>query len=114
MLDVIALMLEALGHVVTPVASAAAALGLLADGLGVDLVLTDYHMPGMNGVELAEELRARWPRLPIGLISGTGEGLEVPPDVFGAVLAKPVTIHTLRAALAGLTDTPPHGATEVP
>jgi two-component system NtrC family sensor kinase len=36
------------------------ALGLLEHG-EVDLVVSDYKMPGMNGVEFLEQVRVRWP-----------------------------------------------------
>jgi CheY-like chemotaxis protein len=62
--------LEAVGHNITTAGCAAEALGLF-DGAGAfDLVVTDYKMPQMNGVELIAELRERSPNLPIILISG--------------------------------------------
>jgi CheY-like chemotaxis protein len=36
----------------------------------VSLVLTDIHMPRMDGVELTRAVRGRWPRLPIVLMTG--------------------------------------------
>jgi len=46
--------------------TAADALQLL-EGRPVDVVILDYNMPGRNGLELAEELRARFPTMPIAL-----------------------------------------------
>jgi DNA-binding NtrC family response regulator len=37
-----------------------------------DLVITDLCMPGINGLELVRALRARWPRLPVILMTGHG------------------------------------------
>lgn len=37
-----------------------------------DLVLTDLRMPGMNGLELVEEIRKRFPALPIVLMTAFG------------------------------------------
>jgi len=48
-----------------------AALDLIsADPQGVDLLLTDYNMPGMSGLELARQARALRTDLPIGIASG--------------------------------------------
>ena len=35
-----------------------------------DMVVTDYHMEGMNGLELARRLREQAPGLPIIIVSG--------------------------------------------
>lgn len=98
--EVIALMLDALGHVVTPADGAERALGLIAGGLALDLVLTDYHMPGMNGAELAREIRRRRPGLRIGVVTGTLDVADATSGVFDLVIVKPVTTTTLRQALA--------------
>ena len=38
----------------------------------LDLVLTDLRMPGMTGIELVETLRARFPQLPVILMTSQG------------------------------------------
>ena len=63
-------LLADLGHVVVEARSAGEALQLLRDGVTADLVITDYLMPGMNGAELAMEIRKRLPRMPILLATG--------------------------------------------
>jgi len=62
--------LEMYGFVVITASSGTAGLQLLSEGLGVDLVLLDYVMPGMPGDQLAEELKRLYPRVPIVLMSG--------------------------------------------
>jgi PleD family two-component response regulator len=53
-------MLQSIGFAVTRVASAAAALGALANERPVSLVFSDIMMPGgISGVELACEIRVR-------------------------------------------------------
>ena len=67
---IIARMLEGEAYAVRIAPSAAVALLILATEPGtIDLALIDVRMPGMNGLDLALELRRRWPDLPVGLMS---------------------------------------------
>ena len=50
--------------------AAQALLAFQASGSAVDLVITDFQMPGMNGCELAQMLLAARPSLPVLLVSG--------------------------------------------
>ena len=92
-------MLGELGFGVTRAASAAAALGALADGRPVDLVFSDVLMPGgMNGVELARELRRRHPDLPVVLTSAYAGNAKRDADAAGiALLPKPYRLEELAA-----------------
>jgi PAS domain S-box-containing protein len=65
-----AAMLEDLGHAVIEVSSGERALKILSDGTRIDLVLTDYAMPGMNGADLAMRIRKSHPDLPVLLATG--------------------------------------------
>ena len=65
-----AALLEDLGHTVIRANSGAMALDLLRKGEAVDLLITDYAMPNMTGVQLAEEARKLRPGLPILLATG--------------------------------------------
>ena len=42
----------------------------------VDLVYTDIRMPGMNGLELAEQLKSRRPWTPVVIITGYGNDAD--------------------------------------
>ncbi len=42
------------------------------EGDAPDLVLTDLMMPGMDGLQLVQELRGRFPRLPVILMTSQG------------------------------------------
>ncbi|WP_041390768.1 PAS domain S-box protein [Sphingobium chlorophenolicum] len=70
-------MLEELGHTVFLATSGADALRVLEQG-SVDLVVTDFAMPGMNGMQLAEEIEGRLPGLPVIIITGFA---ELPPNM---------------------------------
>ncbi len=37
-----------------------------------DMVVTDYRMDGMNGLELARKLRSKYPDLPVIIVTGYG------------------------------------------
>jgi signal transduction histidine kinase len=63
-------LLEDLGHTVIKAASGADALVVLRDDRAIDLLITDYAMPGMTGLQLAEEARRLRPGLPILLATG--------------------------------------------
>jgi PAS domain S-box-containing protein len=65
-------MLEDLGHRVIAVQSGREALDVLRER-AVDLLITDYAMPHMNGAQLAEAVEAGWPKLPILVVSGYAE-----------------------------------------
>jgi CheY-like chemotaxis protein len=67
------MLFEEAGYKVLVAASGAEALQLFASH-AVDLVLLDYHMPGMNGDVLAEHMKASQSDVPIALLSAD-EGL---------------------------------------
>ncbi len=76
-------LLEDLGHTVVTASSGAEALEVLRGGEPIDMMITDYAMPGMTGLQLAEEARALRPGLPILLATGyadlpTKSGFELP------------------------------------
>lgn len=65
--------LSDLGHQVVEARSARRALEILREGTPIDVVVTDQAMPGMTGTQLAAEIRASWPDLPIIVATGYAE-----------------------------------------
>jgi CheY-like chemotaxis protein len=63
-------MLEDLGHSVLEADCGAKALAILAGGAPVDLLVTDYAMPGMTGLEVAVAAQRLRPGLQVVLASG--------------------------------------------
>jgi len=61
--------LELHGFVVICAAAGQEALALLAT-VGVDLVITDLAMPNMDGVDFVQQVKARFPELPVIVASG--------------------------------------------
>ena len=55
----------------------------------INLAIIDHNMPGLDGPQLARELRLVIPDLPIIIITGLLE--ERAPDIPYRVLAKPLT-----------------------
>jgi PAS domain S-box-containing protein len=93
-------MLVDLGYDVVEAASAEDALRLVAEGLRPGLVVTDYLMPGMNGADLARDLGAKAPGLPVLIVSGYAEADGLEPGM--ARLTKPFRNAELAASLASL------------
>lgn len=74
----------------------------------VALLVTDYSMPGLTGVELATVVRGRSPELPIVVLSAVDEA-GVAPGVVTQWLAKPCpprVLLPLVRQLVGLSEPP--------
>ncbi len=70
----------------------------LGDPNGFDLVITDYSMSGMTGLELADRILERQPETPIIILSGSDADLEPDPRIRRVVL-KPIKIDDLLVAI---------------
>jgi CheY-like chemotaxis protein len=66
-------MLRELGHEVREAANGDDALDALHDTPDCDLMLADYVMPQMTGLQLADKVRARFPGVPVLLMTGYAE-----------------------------------------
>jgi CheY-like chemotaxis protein len=72
------------------------------DRMDSDLIITDFNMPGMNGVELAKIARKRFPHIPIIMITG-----EIGQDIvemggkagISRILYKPLNLEKLLATI---------------
>jgi CheY-like chemotaxis protein len=97
-------LLERAGYDVTVVGDGSEALAA-ADRLDgrIDVLVTDVAMPGVSGIEVAQRMLARSPKVGVVLLSGyTGETLELARmTTEGAIfVGKPVTSAQLLAAIA--------------
>jgi PAS domain S-box-containing protein len=93
-------MLEALGYAAVTVASGGEALRLIASGLEIDLVLADFAMPEMTGVELAEAIHTTHPALPVILVTGYGNRETLKDFGEARILQKPYTEAELMEKIA--------------
>jgi DNA-binding NtrC family response regulator len=62
---------------------------------GIDAVITDYEMAGMNGVEFADEVKRRHPQLPILMMSGSAPTDEDAMVSIDASLPKGTSVHKI-------------------
>lgn len=99
--EVLADMLEAAGAVAVAVADPADAVQALAEAPGAwSAVVTDLHMPGIDGRDLARHAAGLLPPVPAVLVTARPEGLgDTAGAEFAAVLAKPVTAERLAHAV---------------
>lgn len=96
-------MLEHAGYPVTAVGSAAAARSAMADQ-DFAMIITDYSMPGENGVALIRQARALKPGIPVILVSGLVHVDEVDDELATRliVLPKPYKKQDLLDAITQL------------
>ncbi len=94
-------MLEVLGHRVKVASSGGRALEMLVADTSVDLVITDYAMPGMTGKELARRIRETRPNLPVVLASGYAE-LAAQDDSGLPRLDKPYALDKLASVIGAM------------
>ena len=96
--EVLAGMVATLGYDADAAASAQEAIATLRHE-HYDLVLTDYLMPGMDGLELVHEIKTMIPDMPVLVITGYGT-LQMAVDSVRAgafdYIEKPVTLEALR------------------
>jgi CheY-like chemotaxis protein len=84
------------------------ALRWLENGEAFDLAILDMHMPEMDGIALARQIRERHAALPLVLFSSLGRReVGVDERLFDAYLAKPIRQSHLFDTLVGLLS---HGA----
>lgn len=108
--------LEELGHRVTIMSAPQEALDQFASGR-FDLVITDFKMPRMNGVELIVRLRKVDPGIPIILISGFTDALGLDEQTTGADAVIQKSNHEVQhliRAVNRLLRRPPSGGRKPP
>ncbi|RAK51463.1 response regulator [Phenylobacterium deserti] len=94
-------MLRELGHTVVEATGGREALAMLEQGLAIDVLVTDYMMPQMDGAVLARRVLERQPDLPVLVVTGYAGG---DLDIGHTQLAKPFRQADLAAALLEATN----------
>ena len=108
-MEVLAGELEDHGYAVFPAASGEAALAMLEAGEKLDLVVSDFSMPGMDGLSLIREAQRLRPGLPAILLTGYAAEAETlfgehPGDATFSLLRKPVSGALLADNIAVLVQ----------
>jgi CheY-like chemotaxis protein len=110
--EVLILSIEGAGFEAIGAAGAGEALACIDRGTPVDAVITDFDMPGTNGLDLIHELQRRLPALPAILLTGH-VGDIVTAHAIGTqaiILQKPVPpmelAERLSSAIASRRDRP--------
>jgi signal transduction histidine kinase len=100
----VAALLRTSGHTVTEADGGEAGLARLAE-TPIDVVITDLGMPDLTGWDVAREVKARAPRMPVILLTGWGNQAaqeEGPHGVVDRIVGKPFRLEELLRALADL------------
>jgi signal transduction histidine kinase/CheY-like chemotaxis protein len=92
-------LLRALGHEVFVADSGSAAIAM-ACRQHIDVLITDFGMPDMNGLVVAQRFRVLAPHVPVVLLSGWGIDQTGRPANVRSVIGKPVTMKALSEAIA--------------
>lgn len=105
--SLVAELLRAEGLVVVEASNAAEALAYLSTGAVVDLVFSDVRMPGMSGIELAAQIRTRYPAIQVILTSGDMGPVNL--NELGSFIPKPYPVQAAVDMVTGmLKRTPDH------
>jgi CheY-like chemotaxis protein len=101
-LTILRLFLSAHGFEITVASSAAEAL-CLVESRRPDLIITDYAMPAMSGLDLCRALRGQVASRDIPIILHSGVELRGEhPDLFDRVLLKPAELDLLAREIRSL------------
>ena len=109
--EVTAMALRRLGYEVITAGSGRVALDLLsrADPL-VDLMVVDFAMPGMNGIDVSREARVLRPDLPVLFVTGYADMSALAGIDPSLIMGKPYRDHDLADRVAFLLQGPENQA----
>jgi two-component system, chemotaxis family, chemotaxis protein CheY len=107
---IVAKVVESMGHEAVPAANGREALERLeADGQNIRLVLLDWNMPFVNGMEVIKKMRGddRFKKIPVLMVSTESEDEKIQEAIQAGAqgyLTKPFTPGQLAAAVARVLE----------
>jgi CheY-like chemotaxis protein len=103
--EIAASTLEECGFSVKVATSAQGALDLLQrEDVAVELIFSDIVMPGMNGMELAAEVKKRFPSIPVLLTTGYADTLRQARELGLPIVPKPYRPADLCSRVTALLE----------
>ena len=101
--DVVSQMLSLLGHEVSSADSGENGLSIFLENL-FDIVLSDYEMPGMDGVTLACSVKRSAPRTRVVIMTGAGREtvFSRKSTAVDQVISKPFTLAEIDETIQSL------------
>ena len=99
--------LQSIGYAVLPACNGKEALELVEKHKKqIHLLLTDIAMPGMNGFELAKQIRNSSPEIKLLFMSGyvNPTKTDIMMNTSGKFIQKPIVLHALAAKLREILD----------
>jgi CheY-like chemotaxis protein len=104
--DVEARVLRLQGYAVLEAEGAAEALRLAREAAAIHLLITDFSMPQVNGLELTRRFRLLHPKTPVLMVSGSLPEVQDPVGTLGRFefLAKPFPCEELLQKVRTLLD----------
>ncbi len=112
--EVTATILRDLGCTVVEAGSGRAALDILEQDAEIDMLLADYAMPGMNGMEAAKAARRLRPELPVLFITGFADLAALKEAGEDRIVQKPYRENELAAKVEALLGTAAPDSNVVP
>ncbi len=98
--EITALLLRDSGYNVIEASSGSAALDALGTNPAIELLIVDFAMPGMSGIELLESARAKRPEIKVVFITGYADHTRLKGEFAGEVVVKkPFTMDQLAPAV---------------
>lgn len=66
------------------------------ENMAYDLIITDHLMPEMDGLDLIQKIKSKWPSMPVIIVSGTVPSCGFQQKEVMACIQKPFNVKNLQ------------------